>query len=299
VDLRSEPATANGKPSRPELWATHDGGLTWRPIATSSLAMKYGVLTIGSSNGWAYAIGWRTGDTFGLWRVSLESNSWRRVATPTLYVAAGGSTMEGSLVFQGDGGWLLIGNDRGVTGMARMTPSGTWVKWSGPCGPVGDSYAEPIAASSTELLDVCTIGGFGADVAPGTPAKLRMNTEWLFISHDAGVKFAPQRDVGAGYSTQWLGGVAGTSSSTREGLIFVEKSVHRGQSSIERLEVSRDRARSWTTVYSAHSSTFGSYFGSVSICAERLGSVIVVSSINKSSLLISTDGGRRWVRSNI
>lgn len=290
--------TANGRPSRPELWSTHNGGLTWSPMSTSSLGMKFEVLTMSSSNSWVYAIGWRTYDTFGLWRVSVASNTWQRVATPILYAAAGGSTMVGALVFQGSGGWLMIGNDRGATGLARMTPNGTWVKWSGPCGPVGDSYAVPVASSSTNLLDVCMIGGFGADVASGTPAYLKMNSQWLFISHDGGVRFSPLREVGVGYTTQWRGGVAGTPASTSQGSIFVEKSVQSGQSSIQHLEISRNEARSWTTVYPVKSTDFASFFGPVSFTSKGLGSVIVLTSPTTSLLLLSSDGGLRWARSN-
>lgn len=192
----------------------------------------------------------------------------------------------------------MVGNDRGATGLARMTPSGVWVKWNGPCGPVGGSYTVPVASSSTDLLDVCTIGGYGGDVAKGTPAKLEMNTEWLFASHDGGVTFSPLREIGAGYTTQWLGGVAGTPASTSPGLIFVEKLVQSGQSSVQHLEISRNEARSWHTVYSVKSNVFNSYFGPVSFTSKGLGSVIVLMSIKASSLLISTDGGLRWVRSD-
>jgi hypothetical protein len=281
-----------------ELWATHNGGRTWSPVAAPTLGMKYDVLTMNSSNGWAYAIGWRTDNTFGLWRTPVASTTWQRVATPTLYAAAGGTTMQGALVFRGNGGWLMVGNDRGATGLARMTSLGTWVDWNGPCGRIGDSYAVPVASSSIDLLDVCTIGGYGGDVASGTPAKLKMNTDWLFSSHDAGLKFSPVREVGVGYSTQWLGGVAGTPTSTSSGLIFVEKLVQRGQSSIQRLEISRNEAGSWITVSSVKSNVFNSFFGPVSFTSKGLGSETVLTSQNTSSLFISTDGGLRWVRSD-
>lgn len=283
------------EPSNAELWATHDGGQTWNRISTAPLALRFDVLTMSASNGWAYAVGWRTEDTFNLWRTPVGSNSWRRVATPTLDAAAGGTTMEGALVFRGNAGWLMIGNDRGATGLARMTPSGTWVNWNGPCGPVGDSYAVPVATSSTHLYDVCTIGGYGGDVAPGTPRKLKMNTDWLFSSGNGGVNFSPLKEVGGGYTTQWLGGDSGIPASTP---LFVEKQIPSGTSTVERLEISRNEARTWTTVYSVRSSVANSLFGPVSFTDKGLGSDIVVNDQEASSLLISTDGGLRWVRSN-
>jgi hypothetical protein len=285
-------------PAVAELWATHNGGRTWSHITTSGLALRYDVLTVSASNGWAYAIGWHTNDTFGLWRASLASNTWQRVPTPTLYAAAGGTTMEGALVFRGDVGWLMVGNDRGATGLARMTPSGTWVNWNGPCGPVGNGYAVPVASSSINLLDVCMIGGYGGDVARGTPKKLKLNTDWLFSSHDGGVTFSPLREVGDGYTTQWLGGISGTPTSKSQGLLFVEKLVGSGKSSAQHLEVSRHEAKSWTTVYSVKSSVFNSFFGPVSIAPDGLGSEIFLTSFRTSSLLISRDGGLRWVPSD-
>jgi hypothetical protein len=282
------------EPPHAELWATHDGGLTWSRISVTPLALRLDVLTMNSSNGWAYAIGWRTGDTFNLWRTRVGRNAWQRVATPTLDAAAGGSTMEGALVFRGDVGWLMVGNDRGITGQARMTPSGTWVTWNAPCGPVGDSYAVPVATSTTNLYDVCTIGGFGGDVAPGTPRTLKMNTDWLFSSHNGGLSFSPIREIGGGYTTQWLGGIPGAIAPTP---LFVETLIQRGNSSIEQLRISRNEARTWTTVYAVRSNAGNTFFGPVSFADDGLGSDIVVTGQGSSALLISTDEGLRWVAS--
>jgi hypothetical protein len=276
-----------------EWWATHDGGLMWSRISVAPLALRFDVLTMSSSNGWAYAIGWRTGDTFNLWRTQVGSDAWRRVATPTLDSAAGGSTMEGALAFRGDVGWLMVGNDRGMTGEARMTPSGTWVRWKAPCGPVGDSYEVPVAVSATDLYDVCTIGGFGGDVAPGTPRKLKMNTDWLFSSHNGGLSFSPLREIGGGYATAWLGGIPRATAPTP---LFVEKLIQRGNASVEQLRMSRNEARTWITVYSVRSNVVNSFFGPVTFTNDGLGSDIVVTGQGSSSLLISTDGGLRWVR---
>ncbi|NNN00599.1 MAG: hypothetical protein HKL86_02055, partial [Acidimicrobiaceae bacterium] len=127
-----------------ELLSTHDAGRTWSPISVKSLGMKGGILSVGASHGQVYAIGWNTDQTFGLWRTPITTNSWRRVSTPTLFAAAGGTSMEGALVFKGNSGWLMVGNDRGVTGGARLTSSGHWVKWAGPCASVGGNFAVPV-----------------------------------------------------------------------------------------------------------------------------------------------------------
>jgi len=87
-------------------------------------------------------------------------------------------------------------------------------------------------------------------------------------------------------------------SSAPSEWIFVEKLVQRGQSSIQRLEISRDDAKSWTTVASVKSDVFNSFFGPVFFTSKGLGSEIVLTTHNTSSLFISKDGGLRWVRSD-
>jgi hypothetical protein len=161
---------------------------------------------------------------------------------------------------------------------------------------VGDSYAVPVATSATDLSDVCTIGGFGGDVAPGTPQKLRMNTDWLFSSHNGGLSFSPIREIGGGYATQWLGGIPG---ATAPPTLFVEKLIQKGNSSVEQLRISRNEARTWTTVYVVRSNPVEPFFGAVSFADDGFGSDIVVTGQGASTLLISRDEGLRWVRADV
>jgi len=211
------------------LLSTHDAGHTWSPVSVKSLGMKGGILSVGASHGQVYAIGWNTGQTFGLWRSPIATNAWQRVSAPTLSSAAGGLSMEGALVFKGKSGWLMVGNDRGVTGGARLTSSGHWVKWAGPCASVGGNFAVPVAYSSTSLVDACTIGGFGGDVAPGTPKSLKMSTSWIFTSHDGGLTFTPTRQIGVGIRTMWIIQVPGLPASPVPGAILVAKPINEGR----------------------------------------------------------------------
>jgi hypothetical protein len=160
---------------------------------------------------------------------------------------------------------------------------------------VGDSDNTPVALSSTQLLDICTIGGFGGDVAPGTPSYLKMNTDWLFSSRNGGATFSPLRKVGSGYTTQLLGGVLSTASS--HSLIFIEKLTTK--SGVQRLEVSADDATSWTALYSTKPNAYNSSFGPVSFTSRGLGSEIILTSPRTSSLLLSRDGGLRWARTEV
>jgi hypothetical protein len=89
--------------------------------------MKYDVLSVAANHGSVYALSWLSGQTFELWRAVVSTNSWQRLTTPPLYAAAGGSNMEGALIFKGASGWLMLGNDRGAallaTGTEKLLPT--------------------------------------------------------------------------------------------------------------------------------------------------------------------------------
>ena len=278
----------------PALWATHDAGHTWSPVSVESLGMKIAILSVEASHGQVYAIGWKTEQTLGLWRSPIATGSWQRVNTPPLPPAAGGTGMEGALVFKGHSGWLMVGNDRGVTGGARLTNSGHWMKWAGPCARVGGDFAVPVAYSSTALVDACTIGGWGGDVASGTPKSLKMSTNWIFASHDGGQNFAPTRQVGVGIPTMWLMQVPGLPASPAPGVILVAKPINKGRTSPEHLFATNNSGRTWTSVYTPGPQT--SAIELVTFASPRLGAAIVHVTSSRSYLIISTDEGKTWRR---
>jgi hypothetical protein len=275
------------------MWSTHDAGKQWLAVPTKSLGMKFNVLAIGASRGSVYAIAWKTDDTFGLWRSSTATDAWQPVHTPALYSAAGGTDMEGALVFKGASGWLMIGNDRGVTGSAQLTSSGSWVKWSSPCDKVGGGYDVPVAYSPTSLVDVCSIGGYGEDVAPGTPRNLKVGTNWLFASSNGGGTFVPVSRFGNENTSQWLDGVAGLPASPSPGVIFIVQTFQKGQSYVERLLTTRNDGKTWRAVFVPKTPAMDSieYLAFVS---PRLGFGIVDGGTSKSILIVSTDGGLTW-----
>ena len=279
------------------LWSTHDGGNTWFPVHATSLGMKFNILSMSTSRGQVYAIGWLTDQTFGLWRSPVATDSWRRVSTPTLYSAAGGTSMEGALVFKGAGGWLMVGNDRGVTGSARLTTSGRWVKWTGPCGRVGGSFAPPVAYSSTDLIDVCTIGGYGGGVTTGTPRKLKIGTNWILSSHDGGRTFVPTIQIGVDNTSQWLESAPGLPASPEPGVLFVAKSIEKGQTAVQHLFSTRNGGKTWTSVYTPSSGLTGA-IQLVTFASPILGAAIVQITSSTSILIISKDGGTTWRRTS-
>jgi photosystem II stability/assembly factor-like uncharacterized protein len=275
------------------LWSTNDGGEKWTAVPTGSLGMKFNVLAMSASNGSVYAIAGKGIDTFGLWRSSIATRDWQRVHTPTLYTAAGGTGMEGALIFKGMSGWLMVGNDRGVTGSAQLSSSGSWVKWNAPCEKVGGGYAVPVANSPLSLIDVCSIGGYGESTTPGTPSNLKVGTNWLFSSSNGGRTFGPLSHFGNENTTQWLDGVPGLPASPSRGVIFIVQTYQKGQSSVERLLSTRNDGKTWNTVYAPKSLLMDS-FQYLSFASPHLGFGIVYSGSSTSRLIVSTNGGRTW-----
>jgi len=277
-----------------ELWSTHDGGATWSSVSTRSLGIKFNVLAVSAHHGEVYAMAWRASQTFGLWRSSARSDSWQRVATPTLYAAAGGTAMQGALIFKGANGWLMVGNDRTTTGSARLTKSGRWVKWTAPCTSVGSAFAVPVATSATTLVDVCTIGGYGADVAPTTPHYLKLGSNWLFASQNAGLTFAPTSRVVVDHSSQWLSPVPGLPASPAPGVILVAKVVPQGQRSSDHLYLTSNEGKTWTSVLATPTNSMSGTIQFVTFASPRLGGAIVQTSPTSSKLIVSTNEGRTW-----
>lgn len=292
-----QPGGSGGEPfalPNAEIWSTHDGGKTWSALGTKSLGMKFEVLSVAAGRGSVYAIGWLTGQTFGLWRSTVATDSWHRLRTPTLNAAAGGSNMEGALTFKGASGWLMVGNDRGVTGGARLANSGQWVKWNAPCYSVGSSFAAPVATSTTTLVDVCTIGGFGGYLPPGTPHYLKLESNWVFISHDAGVTFVPATRVVVDGSSQWLDPLPSLPASPAPGSILVAKSVNQGLYISDHLYLTRNGGKTWSSVYASPLTSFSPAIQFVAFASSSLGYAIVQRSTTTSALIISTNGGRSW-----
>jgi len=277
-----------------QIWSTHDGGTTWSALDTKSLGMSFDVLTVAASRGWVYAISWLKNQTFGLWRSSVATDLWQRLSTPTLYSAAGGTNMEGALIFKGSGGWLMLGNDRGTTAGARLSGSGRWVKWSAPCDNVGGSFSAPVAYSATTLVGVCTIGGFGGDVAPGTPHYLKLQSNWVYVSHDAGLTFIPTFHMVVGGSSEYLDQLPSLPASPSTGKIVVAKSVPHGVKVSDHLFLTQNGGKTWSSVYATPLSSFFPLIQFVSFASTSLGYAIVQKSPTTSDLIVSTNGGQTW-----
>jgi hypothetical protein len=272
-----------------ELWSTHDGGTAWRrlPVLPGTLAEYYGsVLDLEAAGGYAYLMA--PNDHFG---VSLEStpvgsDAWRLDKAPDMYQPAGGSQLQGAIVLQGASGWALAGNDRGVSGSARLVPggNGTWTSWRAPCANVGDSFVVPAASSASGLVTACQMGGFAYPLPKHAPPGAKFGSWWLYFSYDGGKTWAAGPEVGPnGYP------FAGLIASPQPSTILMSYGFI-GSSPPAQLRASFDGGRSWATVYRGD-------FIYLGFTSALQGVGILRASLSRSAatqMLMSFDGGRHW-----
>ena len=143
------------------LWSTHNGGASWHRVALTGLANDDPILDLETVLGTVYMM---TIDKTQL-RVAVESSpvgqdAWRPDQAPALFLPAGGGQPVGSIVLQGGKGWLVEGNDRGITGSAELQGTNLWARWTPPCQSVGNSFTVPAASTADNLVAICVMGGF-------------------------------------------------------------------------------------------------------------------------------------------
>lgn len=285
----TEVPTATGAVAR--LWATHDGGRTWTAVNLAAMGVQTQVLALSASSGRAYLIGGRRSERYGIWQTSVGSDQWRRIAGVAMFPPAGGGEITGSLVLHGAIGWALVGNDRGATGAARLDAQGRWTAWADPCTAVGNSYVVPTAFSATSLEDVCTIGGFGS-YAKNPPPGAKMESEWIYASHDGGSTFAPVGALNLTHFENYLFTPLGFPAFVTPTTLLLTTDELQGSSGQPVLIESHDQGRSWTIVYRARGQET---FPQVTFPTPKVGFAIVQST--PSSFLIKTnDAGATWSR---
>ncbi len=163
----------NGWAYGPDLWATHDGGVTWNRLTISGLPADAAVVALEAGNGSVHAVAF-DGQGYRVATGPVGTDDFRLSA---LRVPVGAGPVPAvQLVLSGAAGWLLE-NDRTVVGGARLV-NGTWVAWQPPClNVVGPAYLA--ASSATELAAACDVGLWSSPTG-----------SHLFISHDGGATFA-------------------------------------------------------------------------------------------------------------
>jgi len=163
----------NGWAYGPDLWATHDGGVTWNRLTISGLPADAAVVALEAGNGSVHTVAF-DGQGYRVASSPVGTDDFRLSA---VRVAVGaGPVPSVQLVLSGAAGWLLE-NDRTVVGGARLV-NGTWAAWQPPCmNVVGPAYLA--ASSPTELAAACDVGLWSSPTG-----------SHLFVSHDGGSTFA-------------------------------------------------------------------------------------------------------------
>lgn len=251
----------------PDLWATHDGGATWRKVSLPGAGTETQVMALETAAGVVHAA-FFAGGGGGVIQIStspIGTDAW--TVSPTQVQFGAGPVPHAQFVLHGTTGWL-IEVDRTVVDGARLV-SGTWRAWQPPCldanGP-----ATLAAATDLDLVAACDIGVWS------TPTGVH-----LYASTDAGSSFTEAASKVPVFDIQ--GVAASTPSAT-----VVGGSLSGGGSA---LVASFDGGRTWTPVYVLKST--GS-FSDLGFTTESQGVTIASSGTGSAQLLMTRDGGHTW-----
>jgi photosystem II stability/assembly factor-like uncharacterized protein len=266
----------------PIIWSTHDGGRVWHEISSLHLGTYGSIFDVDSSGGVAYMIAAKGDGRVALFRSSTSRDSWSVVSTPALELPAGGGEPGGNIVLKGTSGWLMVGNDRGVSASLQLNPSGTWTAWNGPCEPVGNSYFVPAVMTAQKLAVVCTMGGFASPLSKSAPPGATIMSNWLYFSSNEGRSF----HYGPELSANWIPELLAAPSP--QVLLLVQANIK--VSGSYRITRSTDDGRHWTTVY------HGGWALALSFQNSQVGMGLVQDSPSSNSLLRTVDGGVHWSR---
>jgi hypothetical protein len=173
----------------PRLWSTHDGGLMWRRQPLPWMAGQDEFFDLETAHGTVYALAPNHKNAVTVESSPVGVDQWRSDTQVRFATPAGGGQLTGSIVLQGVKGWIVEGNDRGVTGSAQLSSAGTWVPWTPPCSKVGDSYYVPSVTSTGELVTICSIGGYGGGATKSDPPGAALGSGWLYFSTNGGASF--------------------------------------------------------------------------------------------------------------
>lgn len=281
-----------GQVTRPVLWSTHDGGRHW---ARQSLPWANGgqpLLDLAAANGTVYTMSMNASYHVVLASSPVSVDHWHVVRTPTLGVPAGGGELQGAIVLRGRDGWIVEGNDRGVSGSVHLSQRGDWVRWTPPCQAVGNSFAVPVPVTSNarDLTTVCFIGGYGDSPSPSAPPGAAVGSGWLYDSRDAGARFVAGRELrpvkammdfafNAGY---------GVLAVPTPATYLISQEVGNAQE----LKASFDGGTRWSVVYKGQ-------LLSLAFTSVEQGVGIATTVDGEHSLIMTVNGGRDWITSTL
>jgi hypothetical protein len=266
------------------MWATHDGGKVWTAQRLPSATALGQVEDVEAAHGVVDAMVMTGAD----YRAVIDSSpigtdAWRKTSVVTLNPPAGGAQPSGAIVLKGANGWAVYGNDRGTSASARLSSTGTWVKWTPPCASVGNSFALPVATSPTDLVALCTMGGFAYGLSKSAPPGATLGSSWLYLSTNAGSSFRAGPELKPVKDFPAFSNFSGLLASPRLRVYLVGSDVNQH----EGLVASFDGGAHWTTVYS-HQVTSLTFVN----VNEGLGFVQLAS--DATAMIMTSDGGRHW-----
>jgi hypothetical protein len=269
----------------PVLWSTHNGGSTWQRDHLPGLSSDAPLLDLEAAHGTAYFMALTTTQQ----RVVVESSpvgheAWRLDQTPALFLPAGGGELGASIVLQGGKGWLVEGNDRGITGSAELQSADRWRSWAPPCQNVGNSFTVPAASTANNLVAICVMGGFASPLSSSAPPGAKLGSTWLYFSSNGGQSFQAGPELGQ-LGGPFFGQVLG--SPAPNAII-----TSRSSGTSNQLVASFNGGHNWNVVFRGN--LF--YLGFTS--PDQGVGLVQSSSASRTSMIMTFDSGHHWSRVN-
>ena len=256
-----------------ELWATHDGGATWKHVPLpggGGLPASVQSLEVGGGAAYALDIPGSQQSTGGataqLYQTAVGTDAWTAVPGASVPQANAGL-----VIVSGSGVWMVVQTTAGQAVFLARGPAG-WSRHPLPCGQPTLAVA---AATASNMAAVCA-GGAGAGQQP----------KQLYLSSDAGSNWQPASS----------GPVAG--DTLQVAMASPSVVVISAASGASWLYATFDSGRSWSTV-AQDTNSGGAPWRDLGFTTPSQGVVVEGLQAGRAGLppnrmLMTRDGGHTW-----